>query len=40
MKNLLIIATLFCFPMLVASADAQVASVKDSLGGAPVPSGD
>ncbi len=37
MKNLLIIATLFCFPMLVASADAQVASVKDSLGGAPVP---
>ena len=37
MKNLLIIATLFCFPMFVASSGAQVASVKDSLGGAPVP---
>ncbi len=37
MKNLLIIAALFCFPMFVASAGAQVASVKDSLGGAPVP---
>jgi len=37
MKNQLFVAALFYLSMVVAPADAQVASVKDSLGGAPVP---
>ena len=37
MKKLLIIAALICFSMIDSPVNAQVASVKDSLGGAPVP---
>jgi len=37
MKNQFFVAALICFSMIIAPADAQVASVKDSLGGALVP---
>jgi beta-galactosidase len=37
MKNQLFVAALFYLSTVVTPADAQVASVKDSLGGAPVP---
>jgi beta-galactosidase len=38
MKKLsLLLAPFFCLSMISVSIDAQVASVKDSLGGAPVP---